>query len=69
MTPRQEALISAYLLGTKARTHEEMIASVRLARQLEHGLTHQELAECKLKADADYESSRQNPVRYLSDRG
>lgn len=63
------ALVSAYLMGTRARTHDEMIAAVRLSRQLERDLTEYEVAECKLKAEIEYETRTPNPFRHLSDGG
>lgn len=69
MATIKDALVSAYLMGAAARSHEDMVAAVKLARALESGLTTKEVAECKLKAELEYETKRQNPFRHLSDRG
>ena len=55
---KKQALVTAYLMGARARTHEDMMAAVRLSKVLEAALTQQEVDECKLQAELEL-----NPMR------
>ena len=50
-----QALTLAYVLGARAKTHEEMTACVRLAGILERGLPLVKVADCKLRAELELE--------------
>lgn len=57
-----QALVSAYLMGARARTHEDMVAAVRLSKVLEAALTQQEVDECKLQAELELDPMREYHV-------
>ena len=44
-------LTHAYVLGARAKTHSEMMAAVKLAKQLEAGKTPMLIAACQLAAE------------------
>jgi hypothetical protein len=44
-------LTHAYVLGAKAKTHNEMMAAMKLAKQLELGKTPMLIAACQLAAE------------------
>lgn len=54
-----QALVSAYLMGARARTHEDMIAAVKLCKVLESNLTAREVEECKLQAELELDPMRE----------
>lgn len=56
---KKQALVTAYLMGARARTHEDMMAAVRLSKVLETALTTQEVEECKLKAELELDPMRE----------
>lgn len=53
-------LTHAYLMGTKARTHEQMRDALRLAQALEARSTEQHKAACKLAAEILLERKHEN---------
>lgn len=55
MNEQQAALVDAYLLGVRARTHEDMVAAMKLARMLESSLSPTEVAQAKLRAELEIE--------------
>lgn len=59
---KKQALVSAYLMGARARTHEDMMAAVRLSKVLETALTQQEVDECKLQAELELDPMREYHV-------
>lgn len=59
---KKQALVSAYLMGARARTHEDMVAAVRLSKVLESALTQQEVDECKLQAELELDPMREYHV-------
>ena len=56
---KKQALVSAYLMGARARTHEDMMAAVHLSKVLEAALTHREVEECKLQAELELDPMRE----------
>lgn len=56
---KKQALVSAYLMGARARTHEDMVAAVRLSKVLESALTPREVDECKLQAELELDPMRE----------
>lgn len=62
MNDLQQALVSAYLLGVRARTHEDMLAAVKLSRQLESGLSSKEVEQAKLQAELEVDPMREYHV-------
>ncbi len=59
MNDRQQALVDAYLLGVRARSHEDMVAAMKLARVLEQGLSPKEVAQAKLQAELEIDPMRE----------
>lgn len=59
MNDKQQALVDAYLLGVRARTHEDMVAAVKLAKVLEGTLTAKEVAQAKLQAELEIDPMRE----------
>lgn len=59
MNNRQQALVDAYLLGVRARNHEDMMAAIKLAKVLESTLTPLEVAQAKLQAELEVEPMRE----------
>jgi len=59
MNDRQQSLVAAYLMGVKARTHEEMMAAVKLAKALEGILTPLEVEQAKLQAELEISPMRE----------
>lgn len=59
MNNKQQALVDAYLLGVRARTHEDMVAAVKLAKVLEGTLTDKEVAQAKLQAELEIDPMRE----------
>lgn len=53
MNDRQQSLVAAYLMGVRARTHEEMMAAVKLSKALEQTLTQLEVDQAKLQAELE----------------
>jgi len=58
MNDRQQALVDAYLMGVRARSHEDMVAAIKLAKLLESTLTEMEVAQAKLQAELEVEPMR-----------
>lgn len=58
MNDLQQALVTAYLMGAKAKAHTEMVAAIKLSRQLETGLSSQQIAQAKLQAEMELEPMR-----------
>ncbi len=56
---KQQALVDAYLLGVRARTHEDMVAAMKLARVLEGTLTPTQVAQAKLQAELEIDPMRE----------
>jgi hypothetical protein len=56
---KKQALVTAYLMGARARTHEDMMAAVRMSKMLETTLTAQEVEECKLQAELELDPMRE----------
>ena len=56
MNSKQQALITAYLMGARAKTQEDMVNCIKLAKGLEHGLSETEIAQAKLEAELELES-------------
>jgi hypothetical protein len=46
-------------MGARARTHEDMVAAVRLSKVLESALTPREVDECKLQAELELDPMRE----------
>ena len=59
MNDKQQALVDAYLIGVRARSHEDMIAAMKLARILESTLTEVEVAQAKLQAELEVDPMRE----------
>lgn len=59
MNDKQQALVDAYLLGVRARSHEDMVAAVKLAKVLESTLTPVEVAQAKLQAELEVDPMRE----------
>lgn len=59
MNDRQQALVDAYLLGVRARTHEDMMAAMKLAKVLEGTLNPTEIAQAKLQAELEVDPMRE----------
>ena len=59
MNDKQQALVDAYLLGVRARTHEDMVAAMKLAKVLEGTLTTTEVAQAKLQAELEIDPMRE----------
>lgn len=59
MNDKQQALVDAYLLGVRARSHEDMVAAVKLARVLESTLTTMEVEQAKLQAELEVDPMRE----------
>lgn len=59
MNDKQQALVDAYLLGVRARTHEDMVAAMKLARVLEGTLTPTQVAQAKLQAELEIDPMRE----------
>ena len=59
MNDKQQALVDAYLLGVRARTHEDMVAAMKLARVLEGTLTLTQVAQAKLQAELEIDPMRE----------
>lgn len=59
MNDKQQALVDAYLLGVRARSHEDMVAAVKLAKVLESALTPIEVAQAKLQAELEVDPMRE----------
>jgi len=59
MNDKQQALVDAYLLGVRARSHEDMVAAVKLARVLESTLTPMEVEQAKLQAELEVDPMRE----------
>ena len=59
MNDKQQALVDAYLLGARARTHEDMRAAMKLAKVLESTLTPVEVAQAKLQAELEVDPMRE----------
>lgn len=59
MNDAQQALVDAYLLGVRARTHEDMVAAVKLAKILERSLTTLEVEQAKLQAELEVDPMRE----------
>lgn len=59
MNDKQQALVDAYLLGVRARTHEDMMAAMKLAKVLEGTLTTTEVAQAKLQAELEIDPMRE----------
>jgi hypothetical protein len=53
-------LTRAYLIGAKARTHEQMRDTLRLVKALEARSTEQHKAACKLAAEILLERKHEN---------
>jgi len=58
MNDRQQALVDAYMIGVRARSHEDMVAAIKLAKLLESTLTEMEVAQVKLQAELEVEPMR-----------
>jgi hypothetical protein len=56
---KKQALVTAYLMGARARTHEDMMAAVRMSKMLEITLTPREVEECKLQAELELDPMRE----------
>ena len=59
MNDKQQALVDAYLLGVRARTHEDMMAAMKLTKVLEGTLTPTEVAQAKLQAELEIDPMRE----------
>ena len=59
MNDKQQALVDAYLLGVRARTHEDMVAAMKLAKVLESTLTPTEVSQAKLQAELEIDPMRE----------
>jgi hypothetical protein len=59
MNDKQQALVDAYLLGVRARTHEDMMAAMKLAKVLEGTLNPTEIAQAKLQAELEVDPMRE----------
>ena len=59
MNANQEALVSAYILGVRAKTHEEMVYAVKLAKALENGLSKTEIDQAKLRAELEIDPMKE----------
>lgn len=59
MNDKQQALVDAYLLGVRARSHEDMVAAMKLAKVLESTLTEMEVAQAKLQAELEVDPMRE----------
>lgn len=59
MNDRQQALVDAYLLGVRARNHEDMVAAMKLAKVLESTLTPKEVAQAKLQAELEIDPMKE----------
>ena len=59
MNDKQQALVDAYLLGVRARTHEDMMAAMKLAKVLEGTLTPTEVDQAKLQAELEIDPMRE----------
>jgi hypothetical protein len=44
-------LTHAYVAGAKAKTHNEMMSAMKLAKQLEQGKTNTLIAACQIAAE------------------
>lgn len=56
---KKQALVTAYLMGARARTHEDMMAAVHMSKMLETTLTPREVEECKLQAELELDPMRE----------
>ena len=59
MNDKQQALVDAYLLGVRARNHEDMRAAMKLAKVLESTLSPIEVAQAKLQAELEVDPMRE----------